>query len=211
MSSYDATLVSIVPLPIEEVKPGMMPSAFILPASEDDEPVCLSISNCSTSIYIGDKKSIKVPLHPKDVATAIVFDYNTSNLLAQVDRGIHPGFFWVPDILDAAGVKKNFASKLAAAKKAQNLWFMALLKESDDTWQRYHQHRMITDLGRIAARRAGLVREWLVEEQTAETTLCPACNSFIRGKAIVCKDCHCILDVDGYAKLSFANKAAKTA
>ena len=76
-----------------------------------------------------------------------------------------------------------------------------MIKEADDHWTKFRQHRMISDPQREAARRLGFTREWLIRE--VSNTRCPACTTFNSPDAIVCVNCKCVLQPDKVKGLQF--------
>jgi len=104
-----------------------------------------------------------------------------------------PGLFAVEEVYTAKDVRKIFPNKVNTALKNTVAWFEGLVKIADDDWQRYHQHKMITDVQREACRYLGLDREWNFSAFDVVSNVCPACFTQVNPKAIVCSSCKCII------------------
>lgn len=209
-----ATVISLVPFPINEFKPGLYPGQFDIPPSVDGEPQCLVIPECLFYVYIDkDRGHYRVPAPSYKVAESIVQDYNSAQLRAGVD--CHPALFYKIGEFTKDQAKQQFADDLKRIRQIQMNWFMELVLLADDDWEKTRQHAVISDTQRFAARALDpnntKQRPWLlsipkeiVSAESIETTICPACGSDIPKSVILCRYCHCILDPEKYKKLSFA-------
>jgi len=76
---------------------------------------------------------------------------------------------------------------------------------ADDDWEKSRQHKFISDIQRYAAKSLKLVRPWIISTITDQGLIkCVACQSNIDSKAIICPNCRCIIDMDKYKTLQFA-------
>lgn len=214
ISPPKSTLISIVPFPINEFKPGLIPGQFDLPACEDGRPVCKIIGESIHYVYIDrDRGSMRVMNPSYTIARSIVNDYNSAQLASGL--GCHPGFFWAVGEWNTDSVEEKLKDKLDIIREIQYTWFTELVKLADDDWEKTRQHYCISDVQRHAARsidpenKQG--RPWIMKtptqllaDQTVDTIICPACGSDIPADVIICKYCSCILDADRYSKLAFA-------
>lgn len=204
-----ATIISIVPFPISEMKPGIYPGNFDIPASKNFEPEVLVIGDSKYHVSIDENRSITVKCVAADVAKSIVEDYIVSNLGFSLENGCWPGLTYELGTFTKSEVKSKFAQKLEALKKNQLNWFKKLVEMADDDWEKTHQHKCISDMQRHAARALNLDRPWIInvtaDSLTKEVlTKCGACRSIISSEAIVCPNCKCILDAVKYKALTFA-------
>lgn len=206
MSDRIATLVSIVPFPITEWKPGIYPGMFELAPSVKNEPEVCHVGDSCYWVEIDPDRSIRVLCAADDIAKAIVEDYLISNLEYNRDTDTMPGIFWKPGKFSKEEVKTAFARDLAYAVEKQNRWFTALVKLADDDWEKTHQHRSITDMQRYAVKALGLERDWIVIPKIEGNSFkkCPACTTMVAVEAILCPNCKCILNKKKYDELKFA-------
>lgn len=201
-ASGNCTVVSIMPFPLKELKPQIIPGYFQIPASRDGEPVCLPVGESihwMESPFKG-MPPMKVTETSKSMAKSIVNDF-MEGMLA-VDTDTLPGIFWVEGHFDVAGIRKNYNPNLERAIAKQNRWFIELIKIADDDWAKYHQHRAITDIQRCAAKALGMQREWLSATIDMQMTNCPLCKELVRPDAIVHTACGYILNPTAYEQMS---------
>lgn len=186
------TIVSIVPLDINETKNSLKPYEYKIPASEDGkEPQVLHVTEVMEMFYFPDMgkqgEHRDIPKATKDVAEAVVRDYVNASLLADADA--HPGLFCVPGLWDAEEVKRKFKRELNEAQEKQRKWLWALVKDADDTWNKWHQHKTIAPLQTLAAKLLNVRRAWTVDPLTEEMAECPHCLEYVRANAKVCTHC----------------------
>ena len=216
-SGFPCTLVSIVPFPIVEEKPGMIPNHFEVKASLDGEPQCTIVGDALHFVYInGDRGSFRVTSPSHVIAKSIVDDYLSAQLAAGPDA--HPGFFWVPGELGPTEIKRYKTEELQEQQVYQRNWFMELIKMADDNWERSRSHHTISDTQRFAVKTLNPEnkknRPWvfqlsMLDETPVTTMLCPACGSDIPANVVICKYCQNILDPVRYAQMNFANMAQR--
>lgn len=213
ISGSKSTIISIVPFPIDEFKPGLIPGHFHVDAKKGDDPVCTVIGDSFFYVYIdADRGNLRVPAPSYHVCRSICFDYLTAQLEANED--CHPGLFWKDGIWTPERVRKEAADELAHFERCQYNWFKALVMRADDDWEKTRTHYAISDTQRHALRaidpenKAG--RPWIVknfEESRviAENTItCPSCGSDLIASAVICRYCHLIIDQVRYNQMSFA-------
>lgn len=211
--TFYCTLVSMVPFPIREEKPGLVPSVVHIPAAEKDNFVVVHVKPCFYPMYIDEARgSFNVPVPPDQLAKSIIDDFVNAQL--GVDRHpehpASPGMFFVVGKLTKEQIKKEYPDAVQEALNTQKEWFRRLVQSADDDWQRYRQHKTISDLQRHAAKSLGLERDWLVVTKDAPMTpisagkTCPACFSTVHPQAIICPQCRCVMDAKAYAAMKFA-------
>lgn len=201
-----STVVSILPYPLWEKKPGLVPGEFRIPAAKPGEFVLFNVERCQHAVYLDDTRPRLIVPDPSDlVARSIVFDHKTAMIC--YEAGIaEPGLAWVwGEFTNDKEGKKSFIlahqAVLEQVNELQMNWYHRLLLMADDDWARYKQHKMITNLQRTAAQVLGQDREWLLEQKIAEAlSKCKFCFSMVHPEACICPTCHGIVDEARYRK-----------
>lgn len=209
--TYAATVISIVPFPIEENKPGIYPGHFFIPASKDNEPVVINVGESIYHVEVDEDRSITVKCPPNEIARSIVEDYVSSNLAYSEGENAAPGVMWCDGKFSVAEVKLKFAKELVDLKQTQWNWFIKLVRMADDDWEKTRRHQSISDMQRYACKALGQDRPWIINQPTEQAILqqsdsmrCIACQSFISKQAILCPNCKMIIDEVKYKTLKFA-------
>jgi len=183
-----ATIVSIVPLPITEQKPGVLPTIYKIPAAKKGEVQVLVIDDAITYQYIDETRGsqvIKIPA--TELGADIIRSYSHNSF--EVEPGVRePGLFLVPESYTPALIKERFADILKGAEEKQSLWFQRLVEVADDDWAENRKLGNISPIQRLAAQHQGLSREWLTTTPEASRE-CPWCTTIIPTRAKVCKQC----------------------
>lgn len=195
-----ATIVSLFPEEINEFKPRLIPSYFKIPAAPQDGFVCVVINKAQFPIEVADgERTFLVPELPEDVAKAIVEDWVSAKIgVTPEDR---PGVFWVDGAFDNTGIEKNFPLKLTDARNSQIRWFKRLVELANDEFARTKQVRTISDLQKTAAKYLGLTDlPWMQVEIVTTPSFCKFCTIPVPEHALVCPNCHNVLDVEGFKK-----------
>lgn len=203
------TVASLIPWPLQEYKPGLMPGHYHIAASDTHIPTCIYISNKTIHyVYLDDTRGSLPARDPSDeVARSIVRDYIASQL--GVDEGAHPGIFWLPGYVEPLEIVNNFKDLLKENQEAQSKWFLNLCRIADDDWTRYRKHNVISDFQRTAASLIGWNpddHEWMrAQVQEPEPLVpmkkCIACRQSIDADAVICNFCKCIVDPEKATKL----------
>src|SRR5271169_869394 len=148
--SFSSTLVSLMPFPIMEEKPGLIPGQFALEACTG-RPSIKVIGQSIFYVFIdADRGSFRVVTPSYAVAKSVVNDYLSAQLAATPDA--HPAFFWVPGALTVEEVESKYADLIQEKKRVQTNWFVELVRLGDDDWEKTHHHYSISDTQRYAAR-----------------------------------------------------------
>jgi len=200
-----ATIISLVPFPINEFKPQMDPEYIHIPADPPDGFVVHHVKTSGFPYYVGEGKNIRIPEPSEAFAESIVNDYKIAQI--GLSEGAAPGIFYVEGQHTKESIKKDevILSLILAAKKQQIKWFENLVKLADDDWAKTRQHALISDLQRHAARTLNVERDWMFAPSMDGANLrCPACTSIVPNQAIVCPNCKCILDESKAKALAFA-------
>lgn len=202
-----ASLISIVPCAIREQKP-ILPSEFFLEKGSFDNPTILHIGKGINDIYVGEGRGqagpersvIRVPVEADVIAAAVVTDWTEVQYGVILPDAI-PGFFWMPGHVKAERIE----AELKAANARQMLWFKNLVALADDDWQKYHQHKTISDIQRYACGALKLDRPWQLDKEIVTAlSECPSCFEKVNPKAIVCAHCQFVLDVERHKAMTYA-------
>jgi hypothetical protein len=195
------TVVSLVPFDLHETKPGLFPGEYNIPAAKDNDFQVFHVGPAKYYIYLDSDRGSHEAFEPDyKVAEAIVNDFCLSQLATGPDA--MPGMFCVEGKLSKDDVIIHHEAKLKSARITQNNWYKSLVKNADDDWSRYHQHKIISDLQRFAAKSLGLDREWLIITSDI-IKRCGACRVVIDPEAIICSNCRAILDVEKAKQFGF--------
>lgn len=190
-SMGNCTVVSILPYPIKESKPSIIPGYFQIPRCKDPgKPSVLPVGESIhwvESPFKGNVPPMKLTHSPKEVARSIVNDLIEGQL--GLDSDAMPGLFWVEGHWSSEEIVFKHYNKLEEADNRQTKWFSVLVRIADDDWSKYKQHKFVSDLQRYAARAMGLQREWLTAVIDEINIQCPLCKGFVRPDAIVHSEC----------------------
>jgi hypothetical protein len=149
-------------------------------------------------VYLdSDRGSMRIMLPAEEIAEAVVKDYVGTVLGSRGD--VHPGLFSLIGNFTIPEILKEELPRLTQARQKQDAWFKNLVVIADDDWSKYHQHKMISNVQRLAARCLGYQRDWL-NAIPDQDQLCPACRSIIDPRALVCSVCKTIVKPDEYKK-----------
>jgi hypothetical protein len=196
-----ATVVSIFPFDVNEEKPGVYPSRFLIPKSINDRPQTLQVADGHTFYYDIDAKAIKVPILAESLAKSIVDDFCSSFMSYSPEAG--PGLFWVEGSFTDKEIIEKHELKIIETRDKQVLWFERICRLADDDWSRYGVHKAISDLQRFAADYLKLDRPWSRKIEQAQMVTCPACRQVIPNDAMICHQCRTIIKPEEYKAKGF--------
>lgn len=202
--SYDkmdvSTVISILPVEIDDSKPGLIPTQYRIKSVKDpmNDFAILHVFRARFPVYLDENRPALVVPAPSDtVAESICRDYKSS--MSYVEPGVsEPGIFWERGFFDEDAVEMKLDKELNHARKMQLEWFRRLVEVADDDWNRYHIRRMITTLQRHAAKVLKIEKEWagmVSNEPSMKFTNCKFCRAEIHPDAIICRYCTGVLDV----------------
>ncbi len=188
-----ATIVSVCPFAISEHKAGFYPCSYtILAAEKGGLSVLPVVDGYFMVILDSDRPPLRVSTPAEDVAKSVISDYATAQLGYTHDRG--PGLFWVESHVEEPIIRSLHSYELQRAIERQDKWFEALILQADDEWAKFHQHRMITDTQRHAAKHMDQDREWSDPTPKMEPTIeCPVCLNKVSTRALLCGTCRVVM------------------
>lgn len=206
MSGAGATIVSLLPFRFFQEAPGLYPvSQFFAEAAKKGEMEIIHVEPGWFNVYVDHERgNIRVNQSAEAIAEAITNDAKASKPYGVVPGQAEPGIFMLPGKLTKEQITKNHKDVLDARRALQDAWFLNLIAEADDLWNKYKSHRMISDTCRLAAKMLGQDREWNIETTVENQTTCPACTTKVPTRAVVCPSCRCILDEAKFKNLKFA-------
>lgn len=202
------TVVSLLPYPIRETKPSIIPGYFQIPACRNGIPSVLPVGESIhwlESPFAGNPPPppIKMTHSPREIATSLVNDLVEAQLA--IDSDALPGLFCVEGHKNSTDIMTDCKTQLRAAEDRQQRWFINLVRLADDDWSQYHKNQSISDIQRYAAKSLGLKREWLTTTLEEVNIQCPLCKEYVRADAIVHSACGYIMKPEEYAELKGKN------
>lgn len=203
-----ATIVSLFPLPVFEKKP-LIPSVYQVEAAREElQPKILVVREGIFHVYLDEFRGMMTVRTPAiTVAESVVRDFLDGQYLYSEDSRpalwTLPGEWTTEEIL----ADKDQKERIYKEHSLQLEWFKRLIFIADDEWSKYHQHRMITEVQRVAAARLKYNREWALDFKPENLTDCPGCGVTINKKVAVCRECGCIINMEIYKTLQFTADA----
>lgn len=200
-----ATVISLLPVRLEEKKPGLYPGTYIIPAvTERGGFNCLIINEAVHYVPQLEHAPYQAVTPPGEIAKSIVSDYNEAVLGRGEDA--EPGLFWTYGEYSRDLAKIELRDEIHKAAVQQRNWFVNLVRIADIEWAKApNNHNVITDLMRHAAKALGLEKEWQIDPENLALIYCPACHNNISSKAVVCGSCGCVVKPEEYKQFQFAN------
>jgi hypothetical protein len=188
---------------IDEDKPGLIPSKYIIPPVADPmkDFNILQIVRAKFPVYLDENRpSLLVPAPSDIVAESICRDFKVGT--AHYEPTVsEPGLFWQRGQWSKAEVDSKLGKEIAIARTMQVEWFKRLVDSADDDWGRYRMRRMISGLQRTACNILKLERDWNMETEIRENLAmgpCKFCHADIHMDSIVCRYCQGILNMARY-------------
>ena len=197
----DATVISILPFEYTPKFPGMVPSVYIIPQPDEGDFTVTHIPDGKGFIDVHEGRPPLVQLHSgEQIASSIVNDLIVASMFTTSIA--FPGIKMIPGKHSKKDIEGNFPELLEAMRNAQKLWYGEMVKAADDMWSDPNargKSQSISDLQRKAAGFLGLNKEWVTVNRTDQVR-CPACTNFIPEAALVCPQCHTVIDEVEYNK-----------
>lgn len=202
-----ATIVSLFPLPIFERKP-LIPSLYQVPgAREEMKPEVLIVQEGIFHVYLDEYRGMMTIRTPAiTVAESVVRDFMDGQYMLSAES--RPAIWTLPGEWTTEEIQadKDQKERLQTENTLQLEWFRRLILVADDEWSKFHQHRMLTEVQRVAARRLRLVREWALDPKPEDIIDCPGCGVVVNKRVAVCRECGCIINEDLYKNLKFTGE-----
>ena len=186
-----STIVSIFPVTIHEVKPGLHPGYFMIPACLDyKEPSLIEIGQSCHYLYLGQDQKYEIANPSFVVAKSIVNDCITSMIEYNADDRAWAGLLAFRGKVSKRdlSIKEDIKDQVNDLIECQTRWFKRLVTLADNDWSRTHSHISISDIQREAAKRLNLNRDWLTIVKAETPIKCPACTTLINPQALICPD-----------------------
>lgn len=173
-----ATVVNLQPFPLA-VNLGEL-GTLVVEAAQPGAFALLPILRYRISMRdLGDGNFTPVAVLPRELAAEFQREYGATG-----------GVFWFD------GQRAPSLQELDDARARQARWWRSEFEKAVDSWNRYHQHNLITDRQRDAARalfHAGDIAElpdWIsLTRAQAGRRECPQCQESIKATAHVCHFC----------------------
>lgn len=199
-----ATVVSIYPREIDEVKHTISPGRFIIPPGTFEKPATLVVGPSSWWREIdADQPLLEIPTSSIVVAEAIIKDY--CNSIFGVNAGESSlGLFYVMGEHDVASIKGKFPHELMKAKQQQRKWYELLIKAADSLWARSNGNPLaISDDMRMAATEMGIHegKDWMKHQQMVDQVRCLGCGSLKNPLFPICATCKTVSDPAKFKEL----------
>lgn len=212
MDSRCATIVSLLPYDLVEVKPGLNPRSYRIKKAIGD---VFGITHILDNVFyqvnpdpLSDAKDvhlIKVPVPAIEIAQSLISDY-VGALLAVDPPDAAPGLMVLVGDLDRKDIAIEHAESLQSLYRIQNAWLSNLVMIADDTWAKTKSPIGISDLQREACRMLEYKRDWLNPLPDEILEKCPICKSAINPGALKCLHCQTILNQKEYDRIMTAMK-----
>lgn len=192
-----ATVVSILPLLIDEYKWTIQPGHFYLEPGSVEKPTSLVVGPSSWWRDIGEEMPlIEIPNGAMLVADSVVKDYCQGML--EVTEDAYPGLFFVPGELTVDKIKKEYSQVFERAVERQNNWFVNLVNLADKGWADSNGNpRSINGLMKMAANALGLQdKVWMKTTLDAKKVPCVACGNLRNPAYPICGACNRVVDME---------------
>lgn len=203
-----STVISTVPLRLEEPKPGLIPNIYeIEPAPKGGfSSVVVNDGFQLVLMPLSDEKAppIKIPVLSEQIAKSIIDDYVSASICIDFtpreDGAVAiPGLFWLPNEVSPAEIKAKHQAAVILATRNTRAWLEKVIVASDIEWAQTHSPKSITEIAKLACDFLGVIREW--NFSTAQVpTLCWACKTAVNPDAMICLSCKAVINKDAYEK-----------
>jgi hypothetical protein len=199
-----ATVVSISPLHIDEIKPTLMPSRFVVAPGSMEKPTISVVEPASWWLEVDTNQPLlEIPVSAIQIADSIIRDYCVG-LLACDMEGSMPGFFFLPGNVSLKQVRELHQPMLDKANIKQKNWYQALVRLGDALWTRTGGNPMsIADTMRMAANELQLDKPWTKDFAAITMKNCPACGALRNGDFPICGICRTIIEPEKYTQMGF--------
>ncbi len=186
-----ATIVSIYPKALNEVKETLFPGRFHVPAGRYGSPSVTVIGPSSWWRDIDiEQPLLEIPVSSVQIAQSIIVDYCNGFLGCNM-ADLMPGLFFIPGEFTVEQVKKDYSLKLTEAKFKQDAWFSVLIRLANSLWARSNGNPLVIwDEMRMAARELGKEDvPWLKMDVQMNLVKCFACGGLRDPAYPICPSC----------------------
>lgn len=188
-----ATVVSIYPKEINEVKHTIEPGRFVIKAGSIESPALLVVGPSSWWREIDEEQPLlEIPVSSIQIADSVVKDYCNGILGCNMGDTM-PGLFYVPGEHNLASIRKSFAHVLEGAAVKQKKFYSTLIMLADALWARSQGNPLaISDDMRLAARELNLTanKDWMKDFTMINMVRCKACGTLKNPDFPICASCH---------------------
>lgn len=205
-----ATIVSIYPRAISEIKHTVQPGIFNIDAGSVEKPATLVVGPSSWWRDIGEEMPlIEIPNGAVQIADSFVNDFCNGMLMCDMDNAM-PGIFFIPGEWKIEHILENYKDAFKNAVRKQNNWFDLLIKLADAGWSRTNGNPLaISDLMKLAAEARGVKdRDWMKTTLDQEKVKCVACGNLRNPNFPVCSACNRVVDIALAKKLGIIDTPA---
>jgi hypothetical protein len=209
-NEYDkATIVSVYPRALHEIKPTIFPSVFKIPAGTITKPTIVIVGPSSWFRDMGeDMPAIEIPNNAVQVANSIVTDY--CNGMLEVDKNAGPGIFFIPGEWVLDEIQKKYKDAFLSSITKQTKWYRRLVDLADKDWAQSNGNpKFINELQKLAAAELGVKdKDWMRSTVAAEMIKCVACGNLRNPSFPVCGHCNRVIDAELFKKLGVKESAS---
>jgi hypothetical protein len=201
------TLVSIFPMPIEQINHSVERGKWNIEAGSYEKPAVLVMGGHSYfKDYDPEQPVLEVPVGSIQLSEAFIKDWSNGLLGCDMSNAM-PGLFFVIGEHTSMEIKMKYKQKLDETKVKQDNWYAVLVRLADSLFARTSGNPLaIWDLMKIAATSLNYSdKPWLKDHQMTELSRCTACGSMRNASYPICPTCKSIDNNHPLAKdLKFA-------
>ena len=200
------TIVSILPKRIDEEKPTITPSRYVVEPGSPESPSTLIVGPASWWRELDPEQPLlEIPVSSIQVADSVITDY-CNGLLGCDMNEVRPGLFIIPGEHKVETILKDYKPLLEKAKVRQTAFFKVLVKLADVLWARTNGNPLaISDDMRLACSLLQIKdKPWLQSFNSVQLVNCPACGHLRNDTFPVCSNCKAVTNKEQFAKLGFA-------
>lgn len=205
-----ATIVSIYPKSIREIKETISPGIFEISAGSFENPALLVVGSSSWWRDIGEgMPTVEIPNGAIYIADSFINDWIGG--LPGVTDNSKPGLFFIPGDIKLDRVKEEYGNALKDCNVRQRNWFNNLLTEADKEWAKTNGNpKAISDLMKMAARELSKEdRPWMSSSVDIKKVPCVACGNLRNPSFPICPSCNRVVDVVLAGKLGIIDPSVK--
>jgi hypothetical protein len=185
-----ATIISIFPREITEVKETIEPRTFHIEPGTFKNPSLTVVGSASWWRDVdADQPLLEIPISAVQVAHSVITDFCNGMLGCDMVTAL-PGLFYVPGELGRDEILTKYKLKMVEVQSKQNKWFDNLIKLADSLWARSNGNPLVIwDEMRLAAQERGAEKVWIKDFQLNELVKCFACGSLRNPEFPICSVC----------------------